>query len=71
MIYRIEFIGFSVQDERYKGKQSWTAKDWPDWNVTQEGAFLLFTHKSGKTIEVPRSRCVVYREAAVASKEKK
>lgn len=69
-IVRIDFLGFSVQGTGYKGHQQWKAKDWPGWAVSQEGAFFMLTELStGKTIEVPRSRCVCYREPEV--KEKK
>ncbi len=68
-IKRAEFIGFTVLGPAKRSVAAYKSEGadaWPKgWAVALEGPNLVF-EGDGRRIEVPRSRCVIYADAATA-----
>jgi hypothetical protein len=62
MIVRVDFISVTVLGPQTRAKQAFKPAEWPGWTCTVKGQAVLFEGE-GRTIEVPRSSCVITREA--------
>jgi hypothetical protein len=70
MITRIDFVGGLVMGPSSRMFQTYTPKDWPGWTPTKGDEVITFRGPGGKSIEVPRSMCIVHDDpSADAAKE--